>query len=990
MKSGILDNNFNTSQVIDPNDLNFSGVEKINNDEKYGSPLEIGKTIVERGLGGLSLDLIPQVEAEILNNREEQEKRRQANPVVSGLSELGGAVIGLGKLGLAEKGAAGLTKLGLGETASRIGALGLEGAALTGGQSAIDQAFEDHDVVASKVLNDAGLGAVIGFGFGTLFNGVPKIFKKGANEALGEASLSEKSLFGEGSLPEGPSPGRPFGESTDDFEKNIIERNKKIKSEIGEQAFERPNREQLREDANLINPELQSPFDAFQIDAASSVEGASHPYNIEKGRINSELGQAIREDEAFKKNELTANNNQEIKDISPDTPLEINPIKAGEVAQEKISNIYQNEQQRLSDVFSKIDESNSSKIDPHLFLSLLNDESSGLVSKLINFKNLSINPYKPGAFDTLTKSAYDSIKPYLETALDYAKTNKSLSLKNLRDIYSLWGKEFREIAFSNPEAAKNIYPLRRQWLDTMTNLFEEGQEQRFPKSIETLWGTDKNFKGEKLENLIGHVMNEAAGYNDINLKQAYRDYAKNQNFKEFIEENYKIPLSEKGETFKVKSEKAPETFLSNIFKNSETIKDFRKRVGDSVFKETLKNYLGILVDASTTASENEFRSKAFLKSLDGNISLKSIMINDPELKPVYDRLLARTRLMTNLPDAAPANPSRSATVGEYLLQATNFFKNTDINKIPGKIVGAALEKGQEFVAGDPNRNLISKLSKQSKIDELQRFFNVSKDEAEKKQILQKIEQLKKSQDRTDSKVINSIKNIFGETKVNKLDEKLTLGTSSLIQNQKEKNQDFNKKYFQTILMSKNLEDNIERLGEQGEAALGPSFNQSFLNMMVNSIYFLESKRPKKNTNNSYLFQPETEPTNNEKEKFVRYFNAVNQPVAILNQIPSGRVQNEAIEALNAVHPKLYEEMKINVLNHLDINNVKVKNLPYQTKIGLAKFLGIPLDAAMGNLAQVQATLALPSPVNPNGLKIKGVKNLKLSDDRATRTERGQA
>jgi hypothetical protein len=177
-------------------------------------------------------------------------------------------------------------------------------------------------------------------------------------------------------------------------------------------------------------------------------------------------------------------------------------------------------------------------------------------------------------------------------------------------------------------------------------------------------------------------------------------------------------------------------------------------------------------------------------------------------------------------------------------------------------------------------------------------------------------------------------------------------------------------------------------GSMYEAA--PNISQSIHTTMVNSLQFLESKIPK--PNNEMILSAKWEPSKSQKAQFNRYYTAVDDPTSVLKSVKSGTLSNEEMEALQACHPHLLQEMRSKVIEHL--HPEKAKNMSYASKIALAKFLGEPLDEHMlpqvvaanqasFNGQQQQAPGAQGPAKKPS---LGGLKQMKLASRSSTMTQ----
>lgn len=136
----------------------------------------------------------------------------------------------------------------------------------------------------------------------------------------------------------------------------------------------------------------------------------------------------------------------------------------------------------------------------------------------------------------------------------------------------------------------------------------------------------------------------------------------------------------------------------------------------------------------------------------------------------------------------------------------------------------------------------------------------------------------------------------------------------------------------------NLHDKISGLTE-GVYEHAPNFASSLQKTLSNGANFLNSKVPLAPAPNP--FTKPADPSKADIAKFNRYYSVVENPMSVLKQIHDHTLTQEAIETLSAVYPKLYDQMKSEVLNQ--VSEIKdAHELPYKTKMVLSKFLGEPI------------------------------------------------
>lgn len=169
----------------------------------------------------------------------------------------------------------------------------------------------------------------------------------------------------------------------------------------------------------------------------------------------------------------------------------------------------------------------------------------------------------------------------------------------------------------------------------------------------------------------------------------------------------------------------------------------------------------------------------------------------------------------------------------------------------------------------------------------------------------------------------------------------------------------------------------------------PNISTGLHSTITNGIQFLQTKLPK--PMNELPLNAPWMPSFSQKAKFNKYFGAVNNPIKVLDQIKDGSLSNEEMEALQAVHPELLQQMQQKVMENMTAK--KLPSLNYSTKIALSKFLGQPLESGMlpQVIASNQATFALPSkndqqPKSQGKSTLGGLKQLTTGKMDFTRTQ----
>jgi hypothetical protein len=171
----------------------------------------------------------------------------------------------------------------------------------------------------------------------------------------------------------------------------------------------------------------------------------------------------------------------------------------------------------------------------------------------------------------------------------------------------------------------------------------------------------------------------------------------------------------------------------------------------------------------------------------------------------------------------------------------------------------------------------------------------------------------------------------------------------------------------------------------------PNVSQALQNQIMNGVGFLNQKLPK--PPQSMPLSQDWKPSKAQMYQFNKYYEAVNSPMNSLDHVKRGTLSNESMEALNAVHPALLNQMRGVVQQNM--NPQSAKNLPFAVKQAISKFLGTPLDGNMTPMSIASSQAAFNGPqlstqtAPKQGRKtgnLGGLKQLKSADRTQTRTQ----
>jgi hypothetical protein len=96
--------------------------------------------------------------------------------------------------------------------------------------------------------------------------------------------------------------------------------------------------------------------------------------------------------------------------------------------------------------------------------------------------------------------------------------------------------------------------------------------------------------------------------------------------------------------------------------------------------------------------------------------------------------------------------------------------------------------------------------------------------------------------------------------------------------------------------------------------------------------------------------PDRDPAPAAMDKFLRYQRAADEPMSIFDDLERGRVSRESIEAVKAIYPAIYEEVRTTVQRHV---LEQEKPPSYQQQLQLGILLDIPVRPIFQNVTEYQ-------------------------------------
>lgn len=190
---------------------------------------------------------------------------------------------------------------------------------------------------------------------------------------------------------------------------------------------------------------------------------------------------------------------------------------------------------------------------------------------------------------------------------------------------------------------------------------------------------------------------------------------------------------------------------------------------------------------------------------------------------------------------------------------------------------------------------------------------------------------------------------------------------------------------------------VDHLGNETESTNSnlPNISQAYTALATKGLGFLNSKLPQKDP--QYPLSPEPEASPQQKNSFMKYYKVVHDPISALDHMHEGSLSPEHIEALQAVHPELYQHIQSGITNMLLAKPELGEKLSYQKKQSLSLFLGHPLDpsfspqAVQANQAALSGEQLSKQNAAPSSSVAHGsMKELDLAANTTTGTQRREA
>lgn len=429
---------------------------------------------------------------------------------------------------------------------------------------------------------------------------------------------------------------------------------------------------------------------------------------------------------------------------------------------------------------------------------------------------------------------------------------------------------------------------------------------------------------------------------DAEVREWFKKYAINEENAKIVEKKFGAEIGDDNWRSIAKN-KPQENILDNIFRDSESVKAARAILSPDKFNELLANHLAerrALATKDGAFSSNKF----YTKNLAGNkYALAEAFAGNPE---ILQKLTDYNTLMRVLPDAPPVNPSGTAKtlLGSISLDPTKFLEGL-------KQYGA------------------EKFQKQQLIDQVNQKLAGN---AEKAAMMARADSLVK---RTANQITDKVKSIFSDTGA--------VGFTASKLTPEESKKKFTKLAEKITSLNNDPNHLLDKLAGSTKDvyAAAPGVASSVQALAMRTTQFLATKLPMEKSQGP-LSDP-MPPSLAEIAKFDRYLTAVDSPVGVLDDVKRGTISQEALEALQVVHPKLYMQMKQSIFSHMA--GLKDRNkIPYQTKMAVSRFMGEPLDETLKSPSILMSQMVYAQPTQEQQMNSKmtrangGIGDMKIS------------
>lgn len=831
----------------------------------------------------------------------ELQKLQKYNPITSTAGEVTGSVastlIPVGPLarvaGVTGK-LLGVGKAGSGvasQIARQAGSEAVQGAVQGAGVAVSDVALGNTDDLAESLIQNAGLGSIIGgggsLGFSAvgatvsgskragsaamrLLKGEEKILPRAAEEfgaPIGSqplAGFADEATPGQ-IVPEGvEAPGVTAARNSQTIQ-DLVTKSKEIEK-FGGGLPEMPRRE-IHEGILERNPELKSDLDPVTLamfESPTSFDEFRATFQLLPSQERKAVETYLQAGES-KAQRLIAD---QIDNLGAGTRL--TPEQSGQRFVETARGQYQTEKKATSSLFKEFEDTKFQDT----FLGDLQEklaESGPLGGQVYRDVEGTLKLQPWDATSGVTKEAYNSVGETL-TALNKG----NLDLKGFQNIR----ETLRQTAASNPSTRAAIEPVRSALLNHVEKLIELNNPGKQVKEAFTRWAKNESFK-ESIEDVLGGAL---------------------------------IPV--RGE-LGISSEKV----LSRALSSSQQAMKLKTLVGEGEFNNLVGDYVFAIFNKSFDSAKGKLSAARMRSELSRQ---KPILAQVADAK-VIQKLEDALDYLKNTSQVELINPSGTAKSTGLISGFIEAGKKLG-NIQPGD-AAAAIGKGLDDHLGRRRAiNLINQTLQGKRIAE-------------------------KELSRTNFAISDGLKSFFEK---GKSVARLAAAPTAIALSTNPEN--YKKRYAEVASLVEDSETLINRVAQSTRNAgtVSPQLQDSVVKKTIAAAQFLYSKAPKPPATLPLDSQKSWRPSDSQVAKWNRYVRAVQNPTGIIQDMNKGLLTHEGVEAVKTVYPEIYAKITHTAM---ELAGERIDKLTYQDKLMLSTLMQQPMTQSMTkrSLQMLQST-----------------------------------
>ncbi len=795
-----------------------------------------------------------------------------------------------------------------------------EGAAFGAGASVSEDALGDPDAIGEHLLSNVGYGALFGGGLGAMLEGGANVFGKSSiktpigaaaskegtqiasfqndiNQGVVQKEAAEAQDMGLGLNPNSElaqplsAPGLNSMEPFKSSPTSLSEIGDIVKTNFPLVSGDLPSGQRLKEVVADL-PDLQFKPHNLQHESLTD-QGARDAYKTFL-ETQGDDAKALRDYESLQKSEAKTKLDNTISGITPGTVPISDPVSAGENAVSAFSKQYESEKKELAPLFKQFDQAAEGKnLNWHGVIDKLQQAFPTIGEYLTADANgvFKLSKYKSSM--PFSKNAYGAIKDLVGSIEE-----GNLSLSGLRNVRDAMGDRITLNAAKRDMG--QIGSLRRVLMDEM-------QEQ------------------------VGKL----AG--DTEVREAFKRYAVNEQQREVMEKIMGGSISDKASFAKTIK---PEDVLNKIFSNTVSVSAAKDILGPE-FNKVLSDYLATTKAAVTDQAKNGFSSNKFSTFLkDKNPELAEALKDTPQ---VLKRMNSLSDYMRILPDAPSSNPSGTAKTLNILEKMAALSRSVRPTQAIQDLAERAAVKGtaaqQRYTIDEvlSGKNLgAAKAAADENLMANSMLARVSRQAENAAHLLQE-----------NAKAIFATGYSAAKKSLGLIGSKLAPAKEAKLKDKAADQSKFKDVFAKINEIGLDPDKMITHL-ENATASLyphAPNISQGVHAAAVRATQFLAEKIPVMPPRGP-LSQKSYDPSPTEIAQFERYYNVIEDPMLALHQVKMGTILPETTEALSVVFPKMYDQMKLAVLNEATNVLNKRGHIPFHIKQSISMFLGEAMDSSL--------------------------------------------